>query len=284
MPSEKTSLTLLWNPHRRTEKGEKDSSVSADLWRCPGETVSCGATQFDPSRPPRFLCLGCFRPLATTGAIPRTGFQAPRCTVRCSVRDGAVDEHTAGRFGLERALLATLAYVLAVFLAGSEGVYTAATYTVFLSPLLLSVSSRVLQHMVYLSATFMRYFPCFCEDHIPFPPPRHARLLHHPAGIDNNPIKRKQHNFGVGLGTQLSTRPRMFLFIVDSFVCTRYSVTNMNNPPSVSKRTTSPWRRLRGRSCGLQANIVEEFCSDEAARSSGQVSVSRRTSLRSTCP
>ena len=34
------------------------------------------------------------------------------------VRDGAFDEHTAGRFGLERALLAT--YVLAVFLTGSE--------------------------------------------------------------------------------------------------------------------------------------------------------------------
>ena len=93
--------------------------------------------------------------------------------------------------------------MLAVFLAGSEGVYTAATYTVFLSP---SVSSRVLQHMVYLSATA-------------------------PLGlftrIHNNPIKRKQHNFGVGLGTQLSTRPGMFLFIVGSFVCTRYSVTNM---------------------------------------------------------
>ena len=35
----------------------------------------------------------------------------------CTVRDGAFDEHTAGRFGLERALLVTLAYVLAVFLA-----------------------------------------------------------------------------------------------------------------------------------------------------------------------
>ena len=90
-------------------------------------------------------------------------------------------------------------------------------------PLLLSVSSRVLQRMVYLSVTFMRYFPCFCEGHIPFPPPRHARLLHHPASIHNNPVKRKQHNFGVGLGTQLSTRPVMFLFIVGSFVCTRYS-------------------------------------------------------------
>ena len=44
------------------------------------------AAQFDASRPPRFFCLGCFRPLATTGAIPRTGFQAPRCTVRCTVR------------------------------------------------------------------------------------------------------------------------------------------------------------------------------------------------------
>ena len=107
-------------PSQENQKRGKGSSVSADLWRCPGGTGSCGAAQFDPSRPPRFLCLGCFRPLATTGAIPRTGFQAPRCTVRCTVRDGAFDEHTAGRFGLERALLATLTHLLEAFVAGSE--------------------------------------------------------------------------------------------------------------------------------------------------------------------
>ena len=37
-----------------------------------------------------------FWPLAKTGAIPRTGFQVPPCTVRCTVRDGAFDVHTAG--------------------------------------------------------------------------------------------------------------------------------------------------------------------------------------------
>ena len=113
---------------------EKGSSVSADVWRCPGETVSCGAAQFDPSRPPRFLCLGCFRPLATTGAIPRTGFQAPPLYSPLYSQERCLRRAHCGRFGRERALLATLAYVLAVFLAGSEGVYTAATYTVFLSP------------------------------------------------------------------------------------------------------------------------------------------------------
>ena len=77
-------------------------------------------------------------------------------------------------------------------------------------PLLLSVSSRVLQHMVYLSVTFMRYFPCFCEATSPFLLlDTHVSFIIQPAC------------------TQLSTRPRMFLFIVGSFVCTRYSVTNM---------------------------------------------------------
>ena len=45
---------------------------------------------------PGFLVWGFLWPLATTGAIPRTGFQAHPCTVRCTVRDGSSNEHTAG--------------------------------------------------------------------------------------------------------------------------------------------------------------------------------------------
>ena len=58
---------------QRTVKGKKGSCVSVDLRRCPGETVGYGAAQLDPTRPPLLLCLGFFWPLATTGAIPRTG-------------------------------------------------------------------------------------------------------------------------------------------------------------------------------------------------------------------
>ena len=121
MPSDKTSQTSLWNPHRRTEKGEKGGGVSAYLWRFPGETVSCGAAQFDPSRPPRFLGLGCFWPLATTGAIPRTGFQAPPCTVRCTVRDGSFNEHIAGpesvSLGTSSTWVSTLESLIWMFLS-----------------------------------------------------------------------------------------------------------------------------------------------------------------------
>ena len=106
--------------------------------------------------------------VSLSGVFPAAGhnggFQAPPCTVRCAIRDGAFDEHTAGRFGLERALLATLAYVLAVFLAGSEGcVHGRDLHSVSLS-LLLSVSSRVLQHMVDA------LFSMFLRGPHPFPP------------------------------------------------------------------------------------------------------------------
>ena len=64
---------------QRKSKGGNGGGVSAYLWRCPGETVSCGAPHLYPTRPPLVLCLGFFWPLVTTGAIPRTGFQvSPR--------------------------------------------------------------------------------------------------------------------------------------------------------------------------------------------------------------
>ena len=68
-----------WKSPQRKSKGGNGGGVSAYLWRCPGETVSCGAAQLYPTRPPLVLCLGFFWPLVTTGAIPRTGFQvSPR--------------------------------------------------------------------------------------------------------------------------------------------------------------------------------------------------------------
>ena len=47
-----------WKSPQGKSKGENGGGVSAYLWRCPGETVSCGAAQFDPTRPPFVLCLG----------------------------------------------------------------------------------------------------------------------------------------------------------------------------------------------------------------------------------
>ena len=90
-----------------------------DLWRYPGETVSCGAAQFDPSRTP------CFPHL-------RTGFQVPACTVSCT---RTFNTHTAGRFGLARVLLVTLAFVL----ASSSCVHGRDLHSVSLSHELLSL-------------------------------------------------------------------------------------------------------------------------------------------------
>ena len=61
-------------PHRRTEKGGKGEF--SFLPTCGQEKQSAAALpSLTPAALPGFLCLGCFRPLATTGAIPRTGFQ-----------------------------------------------------------------------------------------------------------------------------------------------------------------------------------------------------------------
>ena len=95
--------------HRRT--GEKGKSGVKFLPTCGAAQEKQSAAALPSLTPlalPGFFVWGVFWPLATTGAIPRTGFQAPPCTVRCTVRDGSFDEHAAGRFVLERALLATL--------------------------------------------------------------------------------------------------------------------------------------------------------------------------------
>ena len=77
---------------------------------CPVKDVPDVTVEPPQENRERGKALGCFRPLATTGDIPRTGFQAPPCTVRCTVRDGAFHVHTAGHFMLERGS----AYMLAV--------------------------------------------------------------------------------------------------------------------------------------------------------------------------
>ena len=88
---------------------------------------TCGAAQekqsaaalpsSTPSALPGFLVWGVSGRWPQRAPSQELAFRQPPCTVRCTVRNGAFDEHTAGRFGLERALLVTLAYVLAVFLA-----------------------------------------------------------------------------------------------------------------------------------------------------------------------
>ena len=47
--------------------------VSACLWRCPGETVQLRRFPALPHPPSLVSLSGVFWPLATTGAIPRTG-------------------------------------------------------------------------------------------------------------------------------------------------------------------------------------------------------------------
>ena len=96
-------------PPQENREREKESSVSADLWRCPGETVSCGAAQLDSCCPPWFPCLG-FLAAGHNGRHPKNWLSGTPCTVR----DGAFDVHTAGHFTLERALLVTSTFMLAV--------------------------------------------------------------------------------------------------------------------------------------------------------------------------
>ena len=73
MPSDKTSQTSLWNPHRGKVKGKMEVFLP-----------TCGAAQekqsaaalpcSNPNALPLKFVWG-FWPLAKTGAIPRTGFQ-----------------------------------------------------------------------------------------------------------------------------------------------------------------------------------------------------------------
>ena len=71
MPSDKTSQTSLWNPHRRKVKGEMEVSVSAYLWRCPGETVSFGVAQFVPLTPSQVSLSNVFPAAGHNGRHPK---------------------------------------------------------------------------------------------------------------------------------------------------------------------------------------------------------------------
>ena len=69
MPSDKTSQTSLWNPHRGKVKGEMEVEF----------LPTCGAAQEKQSAAALPSFVWGFWPLAKTGAIPRTGFQvSPR--------------------------------------------------------------------------------------------------------------------------------------------------------------------------------------------------------------
>ena len=75
MPSDKTSQTSLWNHHSRKVKGEMEVEFHPTCGAAQEKQSAAALPSLTPSRPPRFHCLGCFWPLATTGAIPRIGFQ-----------------------------------------------------------------------------------------------------------------------------------------------------------------------------------------------------------------
>ena len=95
MPSDKTSQTSLWNPHRRKVKGEMEVEFLPTCGAAQEKQSAAALPSSNPNALPLYFVWG-FWPLAKTGAIPRTGFQVPPCTVRCTVRDGAFDVHTAG--------------------------------------------------------------------------------------------------------------------------------------------------------------------------------------------
>ena len=76
MPSDKTSQTSLWNPHRGKVKGEMEFLPTCGAAQ---EKLSAAALpSSNPNALPLYFVSG-FWPLAKTGAIPITGFQvSPR--------------------------------------------------------------------------------------------------------------------------------------------------------------------------------------------------------------
>ena len=121
-------------PQENRESGERGVQFLPTCGAAQEKQSAAALPSLTPPALPGFFVWGVSGRWPQRAPSQELAFRHHTCTVRCTVRDGAFDEHTAGRFVLERALLATLTHVLAVFLAGSEGVYKAATYTVFLSP------------------------------------------------------------------------------------------------------------------------------------------------------
>ena len=74
MPSDKTSLTSLWNRHTRTEKGEMEVEFRPTCGAAQEKQSAAALPSLTPPALPGFLVWGVSGALATTGAIPRTGF------------------------------------------------------------------------------------------------------------------------------------------------------------------------------------------------------------------
>ena len=78
MPSDKTSQTSLWNPHRRKVKGEMEVEFLPTCGAAQEKQSAAALPGSNPNALPLYFVWG-FWPLAKTGSIPRTGFQvSPR--------------------------------------------------------------------------------------------------------------------------------------------------------------------------------------------------------------
>ena len=74
MPSDKTSQTSLWNPHRGKVKGEMEVEFLPTCGAAQEKQSAAALHCSTPNALPLYFVRG-FWPRATTGAIPRTGFQ-----------------------------------------------------------------------------------------------------------------------------------------------------------------------------------------------------------------
>ena len=74
LPSDKTSQTSLWNPHRGKVKGEMEVEFLPTCGAAQEKQSAAALPSSTPNALPLNFVLG-FWPLAKTGAIPRTGFQ-----------------------------------------------------------------------------------------------------------------------------------------------------------------------------------------------------------------
>ena len=156
--SGETSLTSLWQPHRKVkQRGEKVRISGLFLegrvrrWtQNPPIPPFVSFPGFPLTRVADSVCTwwdhafeGSRSPWPTTRApTPELANSRHPLYSQCTDMDGAFDEHTAGCFVLEQALVPTFAHALAVFFAVSEGVYTAATSTVLLFPVTLGIFPR----------------------------------------------------------------------------------------------------------------------------------------------
>ena len=88
MPSDKTSQTSPWNPHRRKVKGKMEVEFLPTCGGAQGKQSAAALPGFNPNAPPFVLCLG-FLAAGQNGRHPKNWFQGTPL-VQSAVQSGTV--------------------------------------------------------------------------------------------------------------------------------------------------------------------------------------------------